>query len=65
MVFPLGMYTTSTLQLSRAMGFEFLRIVPQIFIWVALAAWGATMAGLLLHIYRSVRNTRTQALHVA
>lgn len=55
MVFPLGMYTTSTLQLSRAMGFEFLISVPRVFIWLALAAWTATMAGLLAHIYRSAR----------
>ncbi|MDP1730924.1 MAG: tellurite resistance/C4-dicarboxylate transporter family protein [Devosia sp.] len=60
MVFPLGMYTTSTLQLSRAMGFEFLKVVPQVFIYVALAAWVATMAGLLLHIYRSAVTIRAR-----
>ena len=62
MVFPLGMYTTSTLQLSRAMGLEFLKVVPQVFIWVALAAWLATMTGLLLYIYRSAVSIRGRVL---
>jgi len=54
MVFPLGMYTTSTFQLSRALHLDFLRVVPEVFIYVALAAWLATMAGFLLHIGRIV-----------
>lgn len=62
MVFPLGMYTTSTLQLSRAMDLEFLKVVPQIFIWVALAAWLATMTGLLFYIYRSAVSIRARVL---
>lgn len=57
MVFPLGMYTTSTLQLSRATGLSFLEVIPEIFVWVALAAWLATMTGLLLHIYRGASRT--------
>lgn len=61
MVFPLGMYTTSTLQLSRALGLEFLRAVPAVFIWVALAAWLATMAGLLSHVYRRARAIQARA----
>lgn len=65
MVFPLGMYTTSTLQLSRAMGLEFLKVVPQVFIWVALFAWVATMAGLVLNIYRSARATRARVRYAA
>lgn len=55
MVFPLGMYTTSTLQMSSALGWEFLRVVPGVVIYVALAAWLATMIGLALHIVRSAR----------
>lgn len=58
MVFPLGMYTTSTLQMSRAMGFDFLRVVPENFVWVALAAWVATMTGLLTHLYRGAQAIR-------
>jgi tellurite resistance protein TehA-like permease len=46
MVFPLGMYTVCTLQLSRAINFEPLLFIPRYFIYLALAAWLATFAGL-------------------
>lgn len=46
MVFPLGMYTTSTLQLDRAMGYGFLDPVPGVLIFVALAAWILGVIGL-------------------
>ena len=45
-VFPLGMYTTATWRLSHEVGFPFLRPVPDVFVWVALAAWGATFVGM-------------------
>jgi tellurite resistance protein TehA-like permease len=54
MVFPLGMYTTATFQLSRATHFEFLARIPEIFIFVALAAWLIAFAGLLRHIWASL-----------
>ena len=47
MVFPLGMYTTCTFQLSKAINFEPLMIIPQIFIYLALTAWTAAFAGLV------------------
>ena len=47
MVFPLGMYTTGTLQLSRALDLPFLAAVPAVFIYLALLAWGLTFLGLL------------------
>jgi tellurite resistance protein TehA-like permease len=53
MVFPLGMYTTSTFQLSRALELPFLEAIPHVFIYLALLAWMATVAGLILTIARA------------
>ena len=47
MVFPLGMYATATFELMRAEGLAFLDPVPQLFVFVALAAWFLTFCGLL------------------
>jgi tellurite resistance protein TehA-like permease len=55
MVFPLGMYTTATFQLSRATGFVFLAQIPRTFIFVALTAWAIAFGGLLRHLWRSLR----------
>lgn len=60
MVFPLGMYTTSTLQLSSALGWDFLQVVPRIVIYVALVAWLATMTGLVRHVFGSALAIRTR-----
>jgi tellurite resistance protein TehA-like permease len=54
MVFPLGMYTTCTIQLSRALELPFLQAIPRIFIYVAMFAWVVTFAALGLHITRSI-----------
>lgn len=45
MVFPLGMYTTSTYQFDRAMGYGFLDPIPLVLVFVALAAWILAIAG--------------------
>lgn len=47
MVFPLGMYTTCTFQLSKAIKFEPLMLIPRVFIYIAIAAWLAAFVGLL------------------
>jgi tellurite resistance protein TehA-like permease len=47
MVFPLGMYTVCTFQLSKAINFAPLLFIPRFFIYVALAGWLATFAGLI------------------
>ncbi len=47
MVFPLGMYTVCTYQLSSAIHFEPLMFVPRYFVYLAMAAWLAAFAGML------------------
>jgi tellurite resistance protein TehA-like permease len=49
-VFPLGMYTVCTTELSRKFGLPFLEPLPRAFVWVAAAAWAATFTGLCLHV---------------
>jgi tellurite resistance protein TehA-like permease len=51
-VFPLGMYTVSTLRLSQAIDAGFLIAIPRVFLFVALAAWALTMMGLLHQLIR-------------
>jgi tellurite resistance protein TehA-like permease len=58
-VFPLGMYTVCTMRLSRAVDASFLASIPRVFVWIALAAWLAAFAGMLVHLARGVtRATR-------
>jgi tellurite resistance protein TehA-like permease len=47
MVFPLGMYTVCTFQLSRAISFPPLMIIPRIFIYLAFVAWLLAFAGMI------------------
>jgi tellurite resistance protein TehA-like permease len=49
-VFPLGMYTVCTRELAGILALPFLHIVPQVFVWVALAAWAMTFAGLVWNV---------------
>ena len=58
MIFPLGMYTTSTLQFDRAMGYNFLDPVPQVLVYVALAAWVLAMFGLLRRLWTRMATAR-------
>lgn len=46
-VFPLGMYTVSTLRMAHALNLEFLLPLPQYFVYIALAAWLATSVSML------------------
>jgi len=50
MVFPLGMFTACTFQLSKALGLNFLMVIPQYFIYIALFAWILTFWGMIKRI---------------
>ncbi len=52
-VFPLGMYTVCTQNLIRVIRLPILNPITAVFVWIALAAWGVTFAGLLGHLLRS------------
>ena len=62
LVFPLGMYTASTLVLAKATALSFLTEISRCFIWVALAAWVVTFAGMVVSI---AGNLRRGLLHTA
>ncbi len=49
-VFPLGMYTACTAQLSRAIHAPYLFAIPRVFVYVTLSAWALTMVGMVAHL---------------
>ena len=55
MVFPLGMYTVCTFQLSKAINFEPLLLIPQYFIYIALAAWLVTSVAMINTLFKRFR----------
>lgn len=50
MVFPLGMYAAATGKLADALPLPALKGLATGFLYVALAAWGLTFAGMLAHL---------------
>jgi tellurite resistance protein TehA-like permease len=55
LVFPLGMYALASLRLSLASDFPPLAAVSRAMVWIALAAWIATVAGFALASWQSYR----------
>ena len=57
-VFPLGMYATSTLELTRAMEFSFLDWLPRLFLAIALFAWLGAFVGVARNVLRLALRSR-------
>ena len=56
MVFPLGMYTAATGKLAQGLPVAALQVVPQYFIYLALAAWVLTLGGMLYHFVAGAKS---------
>lgn len=54
-VFPLGMYSVATLRLARAGDFAALRPIAGVMLWIAVTAWIAALAALVVASRRSYR----------
>jgi tellurite resistance protein TehA-like permease len=44
-VFPVGMYAAATLQMARVMNLDFLEMVSQYFVYLAIVGWAVTFIG--------------------
>ena len=55
MVFPFGMYTVCTFQLSNAINFPPLLVIPRFFIYLALAGWLAVSFGFVHGFTQKIR----------
>jgi hypothetical protein len=58
------MYTVCTQNLIREFRLPFLDPIPAVFVWVALAAWGLTFAGLVWHLVTLMREGTMQVPRV-
>jgi len=51
-VFPIGMYTACTYQLSKVMNLPFLEWIPRLWVYIALITWSATAYGMVHNLLR-------------
>ncbi len=51
LVFPMGMYTVATFRLAQELNMDFLLLIPQYFIYLALVAWVVTFYGFVSRLF--------------
>ncbi|MBL8078171.1 MAG: tellurite resistance/C4-dicarboxylate transporter family protein [Anaerolineales bacterium] len=59
LVFPFGMYTVATFRLAQVFKLDFLLLIPQYFVYLALLAWLITAYGLISHLFTAFRKALT------
>ena len=59
LVFPMGMYTVATFRLAQVLNMDFLLLIPQYFIYLALVAWVVTFYGLVSRLFIAFRKPLT------
>lgn len=57
LVFPMGMYTVATYRLAEVLSMDFLLLIPQYFIYLALIAWTITFYGLISRLFTAFRKS--------
>lgn len=53
LVFPLGMHVVCTWQLAESFGLPFLKVLPEVFIWLAWGTWALVFVGMCVKVMRS------------
>ena len=62
LIFPLGMYGAATFKMRAVVDLDALEWVPKITLAVALTAWTAAFAGMLVQGARAARRSSTKAV---